>query len=388
MKHRFLAEKYWQDISTPMAEVDLLARKYPDLINLSLGDPDIITDRSIIETACQDAINGHTRYSDSQGDLELRQGIVDFYRKKYGMEIITREIMSVVGAVHGMFLVLQAVLNPGDEVIVHEPYFTPYDLQIKLAGGKPVYLTTLEEEGFQVDTGKLEGIITSKTKVIIINTPCNPTGACFSRKTLQGIADIARQYDLLVIADDVYGSFSYKEDFKPIVSLVGMKGRTVITGSFSKDFAMTGWRIGYVIGPEYIINTIRNINEGVCYSAPTISQRAALKALQQVDNIQPGLVTEYRDRVYYAYQRIQKIPWLKVNEPQGSFYLFVNIKKTGLSSTAFCKKMLEEAQILAIPGNAFGKSGEGYIRLACTVGIDSLKKAFDRLEKMTIKAGV
>lgn len=384
MKNKFISKRYWKANTTPMAEVVELAHKYDDIINLSLGDPDLITDSTVIAEAFKDANAGHTRYTDSLGDLELREEIIHYYKNVYGYNIGVREVMAVVGACHGMHLVLEAILDDGDEVIVPEPYFTPYANQIKLARGKLVPLETYETEGFQVNVERLKTLITERTKAIIINSPNNPTGACLSKKAMAELAEAAIQRDIIIIADDVYGVFSFNEPFLPITTIEGMKERTITIGSFSKDYAMTGWRIGYVLAPEYLIECIRDINEGVCFTAPSISQRAAIHAIRLREKLQPGLVAEYKKRVYYAYERINKIFGMSVLPPQGSFYLFVNIKKTGLSSTEVCKRLLEEAHILAVPGNAFGKSGEGYIRIACTVGLDKLKLAFDRIEGMEI----
>ena len=382
MKHKFLSKRYWNTITTPMAEVVSLASQYKDLIKLSLGDHDRVTDPRIIDAACRDAHGGHTGYTDSLGDPELREEIRLYYEKVYGYGLDHKEIMAVVGACHGLYLVLEAILDDGDEVIIPEPYFTPYHHQIQLARGKAVPLTTLEEEGFQINIEKLKGLINHRTKAIIINTPNNPTGACLSRETLEALAETAKAYDLMVIADDIYGAFSFEEPFVPITTLEGMKERTITIGSFSKDYVMTGWRIGYVLAPDYLIECIRDINEGICFSAPSISQRAAVHALRLREEIQPGMVEEYKRRVYYAYERVNQLPGFSVSAPQGSFYLFVNIKKTGLSSKEISRKLLAEAGVLVIPGNAFGVSGEGYIRIACTVGVEQLKEAFDRIEKM------
>ncbi|MDF2890915.1 MAG: aminotransferase class [Clostridia bacterium] len=384
MKHKFLAKKYWNSVSTPMAEVVELANKFDDLINLSLGDPDLITNASIINEAFRDAHQGHTKYTDSLGDPELREEISLFYKKIYGYQVQMNEIMAVVGACHGMYLALEAILDDGDEVIVPEPYFTPYENQIKLAGGKLVPLKTYEEDGFQIDTERLKALLSHRTKAIIINTPNNPTGTCLSMASMEALAQIAIENDIIIIADDIYGAFSFCEPFVPITTLDGMKERTITIGSFSKDYAMTGWRIGYVMASDYLITCIRDINEGICFSAPSISQRAAIHALRLKDTIQPDLVNEYKKRVYYVYERINQTEHMSVLPPGGSFYLFVNIKKTGLTSAEISRKLLEEAHVLVVPGNAFGISGEGYIRIACTVGLDKLKEAFDRIEAMLL----
>ncbi|MGE5632428.1 MAG: pyridoxal phosphate-dependent aminotransferase [Caulobacteraceae bacterium] len=382
MKHKFLSKKFWNTVSTPMAEAVNLAYRYDDIINLSLGDPDLTTDSGIINEAFKDAHNGHTRYTDSQGDPVLREEIVKYYEKVYGYTVSTKEIMAVVGACHGMYLVLEAILDAGDEVIVPEPYFTPYAQQVQLAGGVLVPLETREEDGFRFSIESLKALITNRTKAIIINSPNNPTGACLDRKIIVALAEVAIEKDLIVISDDVYDAFSFGEAFAPIATVAGMRERTITLGSFSKDFAMTGWRIGYVMASDYIIDCIRDINEGICFSAPSISQRAAIYALRMRETIQPSLIEEYKKRMFYAYERINQIDWMSAASPQGSFYLFPSIKKTGMKSAEISKKILEEAHVLVVPGNAFGKSGEGYIRIACTVGIDKLCEAFDRIKNM------
>ncbi|MBB6218562.1 aspartate/methionine/tyrosine aminotransferase [Anaerosolibacter carboniphilus] len=386
MKHRFLAKRYLKNTTTAMGATADLVNRYDDLINLSLGDPDYITDKLVIDGAFADAHKGHTRYTDPQGQMELREEISKFYREQHGYEVDPNHIMVVVGACHGMYLVLEAILDDGDEVIVPAPYFTPYDHQIGLAGGKPVILETYEEDGFQINIERMKSLITNRTKAIILNTPNNPTGACLSHQTLKAVAKVAMEHDLIVIGDDVYGAFSFSEPFKPMTAFEGMTDRTITIGSFSKDYAMTGWRIGYVIGPDFLVSCIRDINEGVCFSAPSISQRAAVHAIRNREKIQPEMIKEYKKRVYYAYDRINGIPNMSMIAPQGSFYLFVNIKKTGFSSEEVSKKLLEEAHVLVIPGNAFGQCGEGYVRIACTVGVEKLKEAFDRIEKMKIFA--
>ncbi|WP_129600086.1 pyridoxal phosphate-dependent aminotransferase [Anaerophilus nitritogenes] len=382
MKNQFLAKKYHDKMTTPMGVVSELAYLYDDMINLSLGDPDFITDRRIIDKTFEDICTGHTKYTDALGDLELRKAISNFYQNTYSYKVDEKEMMIVVGACHGMHLVLEAILDEGDEIIVPEPYFTPYKNQIELARGKMITLETTEEDHFQINIEKLKEKITNKTKAIIINTPNNPTGATLNFKILKKIAQIVQENNLLIITDEVYGGFSFEEDFTPFTTIEEMKKRTITLGSFSKDYAMTGWRVGYVLASDYIIDCIKDINEGICYCAPSISQRAAIYALNMREEIILPMKEEYRKRVFYAYERINKIPKLSVMKPQGAFYLFVNIKKTGLTSMECSEKLLKEAHILTIPGNAFGKSGENYIRIATTVGIETLKEAFDRIEKI------
>lgn len=383
MKHRFISKRYWKDGSTAMGKSDVLAKSFDDVINLSLGDPDLTTHWLIIEKSYEDARAGHTKYTDFRGDPELRGEICRFYKDEYKMEIKDEEVFVCASGCLGMYLALEAILDDGDEVILQAPYFTPYPQQVELARGIPVPLPTYEEEDFQINMERLESLINERTKAIIINSPSNPTGSCLSIDTMKKIAEIAEKHDLIVITDDIYTSFSYERTFTPFVSLPGMKERTIVINSFSKNFTMTGWRIGNIIAPDYIIRTIQQINENVVFTAPSISQRAAIHALRNRELIQPPMVEEYRIRMFFAAEKINQIPKMSViYPPKGSFYLFINIRKSGLSSEEAAEIILRKAHVLTLPGNAFGDCGEGYLRVACTVGVDKLDEAFNRIAKI------
>lgn len=380
MKNKYIAKRYWKDKSTAMGQSDEMAKRFNDVIDLSLGDPDLVTDSRIIEAAFRDARAGHTKYTDFRGDPELRAAISDYYREEFGMEVADEEIFVSTSACEGMYLVLEAILDDGDEVILQAPFFTPYPQQVELARGIPVELPTYEEEDFQISVERLEGLITERTKALIINSPSNPTGNCLTMETMEKIAAIAEKYDLLVIADDIYTAFSYQTEFVPFASLPGMLGRTIVLNSFSKNFTMTGWRVGNIIAPAEIIRVVQQINENVVFTAPSVSQRAALFALQHRKEIQPPMVEEYRKRMFYAAERVNQIPKLSVlYPPKGSFYLFINCKATGLSSEDASTLLLEKAHVLTLPGNAFGDCGEGFLRIACTVSVERLGEAFDRI---------
>ena len=383
MKHRFIAKRYWKDQSTAMGQSDVLAKSFDDVIDLSLGDPDLTTDFRIIDAAFADAKAGHTKYTDFRGDPELRQAIIDFYKEEYNMDIVDEEIFVAASGCLAMYLVLEAIIDDGDEVILQAPFFTPYPQQVELARGIPIELPTYEEEDFQINVERLESLITERTKALVINSPSNPTGNCLTVETMEKIAEIAEKYDLIVVSDDIYTAFSYQNPFVPFASLPGMKDRTIIINSFSKNFTMTGWRVGNILAPDYIIKIVQQINENVVFTAPSISQRAAIYALHHRDEVQPPMIEEYRKRMFYAAERITEIPKISViNPPKGSFYLFINIKETGLSSVDAADMILREAHVLTLPGNAFGECGEGYVRIACTVNVDTLKEAFDRIEKV------
>lgn len=383
MNYKFLSSKYRNSVIDRATSGDVPV-EYDDLINLSIGDPDINTPQLIIDRAFKDASNGHTKYTASRGYPELRAAICDFYKSRYSMDVKDEEVfVSTAGSV-AMYITMQAILDPGDEVLIIEPYFFPYPDQVKMAGGVPVFVKTSMEDNFQIDFDALEAAVTPKTKCIIINTPNNPTGICYTYETLGKLSQFAIKHDLVVAADDIYTSFTYTaEKFMPIASFPGMKERTITINSFSKNFIMTGFRVGNIVAPDYIIRVIQTINENVVYTAPSISQRAALHGLHHFDEFEDDVVNVFRERVEYAHKRLSEIPWVDVLPVSGSFYIFPSIKKTGLTSAQFSQKLFNECHVRVIPGRAFGESGEYHIRISCTLGIDKLKEAFDRMEKMT-----
>lgn len=379
-----ISGRYQKSEKTAMGEVFDFLKKYDDIINLSIGDPDIITDSSVIERMAEDAKAGHTKYTDYRGYPELRAEIAKFYKEEYDADVDDSEIFISAGGCVSMYLVMEAILNDGDEVIIPDPYFVPYPSQVELARGKAVMLPTYEEEGFQINIDRLEKLVTEKTRAIILNTPNNPTGSCLSLETMHKIAEFCEKHDIIVVADDIYTAFSFDSEFVPIMNIDSMKKRTITINSFSKNFVMTGFRVANIIAPEEVIQTIQKINENVVFTTPSVSQRAALHALRMRHQIQPAIIDEFRERVKYCRQRVSSIKNMSVLEEGGSFYVFPNIKATGLSSNEVTKLMMEEAHVLVLPGNAFGSCGEGYIRISCTVGIEKLRDAFDRIEKMKI----
>ncbi|WP_300621401.1 aminotransferase class I/II-fold pyridoxal phosphate-dependent enzyme [uncultured Fusobacterium sp.] len=352
------------------------------LINLGIGDLDIHTDKKIVEKAMNDALNGYTHYTDPYGYVELREEIVNYHKsrfKNYNFSI--EDTFITTGACHALYLAFKAILNKDDEVILLAPYFPIYADQIKLSDGIPVIVETKLENEFQLIKEDIEKVITDKTKAIVINTPSNPTGVCYNEKSLNIIKELAEKYDLLVIADDVYDFYSYENSFTPIFTLEGMDKRTLSICSFSKDFAMTGWRIGYTISKvPNLIETMEYINESIIYSAPSVSQRAALYALKDFDRIKKEVVPIFKERIEYSYNRIKNIPYLKAFKSQGGIYLFVNIEKTKLSTQEFVDLVFDKLNIILLSGESFG--APNYIRIACTLDISILKEAFDRLETL------
>lgn len=378
MNRPLIAERFLQPEENLLMEIATLAKKTPNLIDLSIGDPDLITDATIIEAAFADVKAGHTKYTASDGSADFIQTVVDFYQKQYQLTFSPSQVRGTVGALHGMYLALAAIIDPGDEVIIHEPYFSPYKQQVELVGGVPVFIPTFEKDGFQIDVEVLKAAITEKTRAIIINSPNNPTGAVFSPETFEKIAAVAIEHDLLILSDEVYEAFCFDDTFVPMAAFA--PENTITFSSFSKAFAMTGWRIGYMIAPESINLTAKLINEAIAYSAPTPSQRAGIYALNHYDTLVPQVVAVFKERLTYIEQRVAEIPFLSLSPVKGSMYAFINIEQTRLDSVSFVEKLLKETSVLMIPGKAFGDTtGDGYVRLAATQSLDLLKEAFDRI---------
>lgn len=379
---QLLNQRFLVPQSSAMAEVTEMAARYGDVINLSIGDPDIPTPRGIIQQVYEDALAGHTKYTDPRGYPELRQAIRDFYREEYGDQVEDQEVFVTASGVVGMYLAMQVFLDPGDEVIIPDPYFTCYADQVQAAGGVPVFLPTREEEGFAIDLERLESLVTPQTKAVLINTPNNPTGACLSRKQLEQLAEFCMGHDLYVVADDIYTNFTYGEPFFPIRALPGMGERTITVNSFSKNFIMTGFRVGNIIAPAPVVRALKQMNEYVVYSAPALSQRGALWALRERAKLEPPILQQFRERMEYAAKRINQVGWMTVPVPQGSIYLFPSIRRTGMTSAQVTRRILEEAHVLVLPGDTFGACGEGYLRIACTVENSVMGEAMDRIAGM------
>lgn len=378
MMRKHIADRF-QNYSGGLSLDTEALRRYPDVIDLSIGDTDFTTDRRIIDAAFADACAGYTHYGDPKGDPELIEAIRRAWKEDFHQDVSEDEVLVTTSSCIGMSQALMGILNPGDEVIVFGPYFADYASQAALAGGKAVEVITREADAYRPHEDALRAAITPRTRAMIVNTPCNPTGAAYDLNTLEMLARVAKEFDLLILADEIYTRYLYDGEFIPMRTLPGMAERTVTLNSFSKNFLMTGWRVGYIIAHPELIAVFKAVNDALTYTAPSISQRAAIKALSIRDEIAAAYITKYRDRVFYASDCIEKIPYLTLLRPRGTFYIFPGIQKTGMDDRTFAAFLLEKAHLLVSPGSAFGKAGEGHFRIACTVSQEKLAEAMRRL---------
>lgn len=384
MKSPYLAKKYWEYPIPPLSRTDEMAKRYDDIINLSVGDPDYPADKTCIDLMYRDALAGHTRYTEFLGDPELREETIKMYKEDYGLTVGIDELLITAGGTHALYVVMQTLLDEGDEVIAIAPYYTYYKDQVEMARGKLVVYNAPSEKKFDVALDELEKHITARTKAIIVNTPCNPSGKVYSQETIRGILALAEKYDFLVIADDIYGALNYTDNKMPICSYERSPKRVITVYSYSKDYSMTGLRLGHIIASKEIIDAACNACGAITFTISSFSQRIGLYAIRRRKEIQAGLRAEYQKRMLYAYERISKLNHVKCFYPEGTFYIFADIKETGISSMDMWDKILDEAHVLVLPGDGFGQAGEGYIRICCTVSVEVLKEAFDRVEKMNI----
>jgi len=362
------------------------AAEYDSYISLGIGEPDFTTPEEISNQALQDALQGATHYTQSQGDPELLKAIQMYLHERLGEVFSPRQIVVTTGGVGGLTSFFRTVLNPGDEVLLPEPHFPPYRHHIEWVGGKPVPIETRFENGFVPTTEALEAAITPHSKVLLLNSPNNPTGAIIPADTLDNLARVIRERDLLVLSDEVYERLLF--DGRPHESIwtrPGMKERTVVVHSFSKSFAMTGWRIGYAFGPEWLIESMIKVVSSNTSCAPSISQRAALAALRMDARIVQAMVEEFRVRRDRAYQTLKELPGVRVHKPGGTFYIFPDISQITQDSRQFALDLLKEEQVVVVPGEAFGPSGKGCLRIALTVNQELLKQALESIERFIKK---
>lgn len=361
-------------------EIFDLIPEFKDVVNLCIGEPDFTTPSFIIKKAFEAAQSGATHYTANAGFLELREQISEKYKEEQGIHYAPdEEIIITMGAMEALFLSLMTIINPGEEVILPDPFWPNYEAQILIAGGKPVFVPTKEEEGWVLTAERIMPYLTSKTKAIIINSPSNPTGCVYSLHQLEQIARVAKDKNLIVISDECYEKIIYEGKHRSIASLEGMQPRTIVINSFSKTYAMTGWRIGYALGSKDIIKQMAKLQEDVASCASSVSQKAAIVALKEGNDSVEKMLQRYKVRRDLILEEIEKTPEISCLPPRGAFYIFLNIKKLNQSSRDVALKWLKEARVATVPGSSFGKEGEGYLRVSFSVSEDKIKEAFERI---------
>lgn len=359
-----------------------IAEEMDNVISLGVGEPDFKTPWHIRDTAIEYLNQGKTRYTANAGLIELRHEIADFYKRKYNVEYDGKsEVLVTVGGSEGIDMAIRTIISPGDEVLVIEPSFVCYSPLVSMAGGKVVTVTTKAENKFKLTPEELENIITPKTKLLVFPYPNNPTGGIMRREDIEKITDILIKNNIFVLSDEIYSELTYgNEKHCSIASLEGMKERTIVINGFSKTYSMTGWRLGYALGPAPIIEQMTKLHQFAIMSAPTNSQYAAIEALKNGDKDIEKMREDYDMRRKFTVNAFRKIG-LDCFEPEGAFYVFPCIKSTGLTSDEFAEKLIMSKRVAVVPGTAFGECGEGFIRVSYCYSIENIKKAIDRIEE-------
>ena len=363
------------------------ARQYDDVIDFTLGDPDIQPHDHIKQAGIRAIQLGRTRYSQNAGLLELRQVISEKYNKEYGLQYDpTSEIMVSVGGMEGIYLALLSILNPGDEVIIPAPYWINYAQMVQMCGAVPVITAPVSDTDLAVSVEHIEEAVTEKTKAIIINTPSNPSGIVICQEALSAIANLAISEDLYVIADEVYKKLIYNGAvFHTISTIEGMKERTILVNSLSKEFCMTGWRLGYVAAPREIVAVMTILQENIAACAPLPSQYAAIEALSHSNEYSANIVALYEQRKNALVDEVSKIDRLSMREPEATFYAMVNIKALGISSIEFAYRLLDNVHVALVPGLTYGKCCEGFVRIAFTIEESLIREGVRRIKHFVDK---
>ena len=357
-----------------------LINEMKDAISLSIGEPDFDTPWSIREEGIFTLERGKTHYSPNAGFRELREEITRYMERRFGLSYSPDEVLVTVGGSEAIDLVLRTVIEPGDEVIIPEPSFVAYNPCVLLAGGVPVDIPLRAENDFRLTVKELAGAITERTKALILPYPCNPTGAIMGYEDLKSIVDLLKDKDILVISDEIYAELTYGRIHVSIASFDCMKDKTLVINGFSKAYAMTGWRLGYACGPLPLISAMMKVHQYVIMSAPTIAQYAGIEALKNCDREIVKMNAEYQRRKRVIVDGLNDAG-LDCFEPYGAFYCFPSVKRTGLSSEDFAEKLLREERVAVVPGNAFGASGEGYVRVCYAASMENIFEALKRINR-------
>ena len=362
-----------------------IANEMGDAISLGVGEPDFDTPWHIREEGIYSLEKGKTFYSANAGLLELREEICKYIRRRFNLDYSAKtQTLVTVGGSEAIDLALRILVNSGDEVLIPEPCYVSYTPCTIFAGGTPVAIPTREENKFKLTAAELRQYITPRTKVLILPYPNNPTGAIMEREDLEEIATVLRETNIIVLSDEIYGELTYGKKHVSIASIEGMYERTIVISGFSKAYAMTGWRLGYALGPEPLMKLMTKMHQFAIMCAPTTSQYAAIEAMRNGDDDVTMMCESYNKRRRLIVENFKKMG-LSCFEPEGAFYVFPSIQCTGMTSGEFCEALLKEEKVAVVPGDAFGKYGEGFIRCSYAYSVEELKEALVRIERFVSK---
>ena len=357
----------------------MMAKQYDEVVDFTLGDPDIPTPLPICEAATKAAVEGKTRYAPNAGLSALREIIAKQVSKESGIDYDANNVAVTVGATEAVYLAFMACINPGDEVIILAPYWVQYENIVKLLGGTPIIIDTFKEE-FEPDLNAIRGAITDKTKAIVVNSPNNPSGYIYKDAFLMELAEMASANHITIFDDEAYRSLRYEKEFNSITQYC-RKEDVVIINSFSKQFAMTGWRVGYVVGEENFIKEVIKFQQNIAVCVATPNQYAAIEAMSHAEQYAMGIKDVFTKRRDTLIRELNKIDKISYQAPQGTFYAFIDISKTGKDSKSFCFELLEKEHVAVIPGVAFGEAFDNYIRLAFTLNEDKIIEGLNRINR-------
>lgn len=363
---------------------DIVAQM-PDAISLGVGEPDFITPWHIREAGIYSLEKGHTYYTSNSGLEELRFEITNYLNRRFNLSYNYKsEVLITVGGSEAIDLAMRAFISAGDEVLIPEPCFVCYAPCVAMAGGTPVPIVTTEADEFKLTANALKAAITPKTKMLVLAYPNNPTGAVMERKDLEAIAEVLRDTNIIVLSDEIYAELTYGQKHVSIAEIDGMKERTLLASGFSKAFAMTGWRLGYICGNADTIKAMTKIHQYGIMSTPTTSQYAAIEAMKNGDDDVKYMVSEYDHRRKILIEELNNMG-LHCFEPKGAFYAFPSIQSTGMTSEQFCEELLKDQKVAVVPGNAFGESGEGFVRISYAYSIDAISHALEKIDNFIRK---
>ncbi|MBK6792696.1 MAG: pyridoxal phosphate-dependent aminotransferase [Anaerolineales bacterium] len=365
-----------------------IAATMKDVISLGIGEPDFTTPKPILDAGIRSLQNGETHYTSNAGKMELREGVVENLQKLYGVKYDpVHEVIATVGVSEALYLTFTAVLEPGDEVIIPTPCFVAYQAEVILAGGVPVEIPARIENNFTIDPDDIRKAVTPRTKVIFIGYPSNPTGAVAPREVMLEIGKIAEEFNLLIVSDEIYDRLVYDFEHVCFPALSdSLKERTILLGGFSKDYAMTGWRIGYACAPEDLMKGLLRVHQYTIMSAPTTAQDAAIEALKTGESYVKDMVAEYDRRRRLLVDGLNRLG-LTTFEPKGAFYTFPNIRASGMDDEEFAEALLREESVAVVPGNAFGPGGEGFVRACYATSYEKIEEALRRMERFMSRHG-